>query len=176
MINLKLMMNGICLNLTNFMPTNNSSWWHDDVINGNIFRVTGPITSLTVVYSTVYSDADQRKHQSFASLAFVWGIHRSRWTPHTKASDAEFLMFSLICVWMNGWVNNREAGDLRCHRGHYDVNVMNSGQRYLHETDTENRFNLVKESRCSYIQNVLGKLFICVSSGDRIVCDIYFHI
>ena len=34
------------------------------------------ITSLTVVYSTVYSDADQRKHQSSASLAFVWGIHR----------------------------------------------------------------------------------------------------
>ena len=31
------------------------------------------ITSLTVVYSTVYSDADQRKHQSSASLAFVWG-------------------------------------------------------------------------------------------------------
>ena len=33
-------------------------------------------------------------------------------------------MFSLICVWINGWVNNREAGDLRRHRGHYDVNVM----------------------------------------------------
>ena len=32
------------------------------------------ITSLTVVYSTVYSDADQRKIQSSASLAFVWGI------------------------------------------------------------------------------------------------------
>ena len=34
------------------------------------------ITSLTIVCSTVYSDADQRKHQSSASLAFVWGIHR----------------------------------------------------------------------------------------------------
>ena len=34
------------------------------------------ITSLTVVYSTVYSDVDQRKHQSSASLAFVRGIHR----------------------------------------------------------------------------------------------------
>ena len=34
------------------------------------------ITSLTVVYSTIYSDADQSKHQSSASLAFVWGIHR----------------------------------------------------------------------------------------------------
>ena len=34
------------------------------------------ITSLTIVYSPVYLDADQRKHQSSASLAFVWGIHR----------------------------------------------------------------------------------------------------
>ena len=34
------------------------------------------------------------------------------------------LMFSLICVWINGSVNNRGAGDLRRHRGHYDVNVM----------------------------------------------------
>ena len=34
------------------------------------------ITSLTIVYSIVYSDADQRKHQSSALLAFVWGIHR----------------------------------------------------------------------------------------------------
>ena len=42
------------------------------------------ITSLAVVYSTVYSDADQRKHQSSASLAFVWGIHRDRWIPRTK--------------------------------------------------------------------------------------------
>ena len=34
------------------------------------------------------------------------------------------LMFSFICGWINDWVNNREAGDLRRHRGHYDVNVM----------------------------------------------------
>ena len=34
------------------------------------------------------------------------------------------LMFSLICAWTNGWVNNRDAGDLRRHRAHYDVFVM----------------------------------------------------
>ena len=38
--------------------------------------VASQITNLTSVYSTVYSDTDQRKHQSSASLAFVWGIHR----------------------------------------------------------------------------------------------------
>ena len=38
--------------------------------------VASQITSLTIVYTTVYSDADQSKHQSSASLAFVRGIHR----------------------------------------------------------------------------------------------------
>ena len=46
---------------------------YDDVIMGTI---ASQITSLTSVYSTVCSGADQRKHQSSASLAFVWGIHR----------------------------------------------------------------------------------------------------
>ena len=45
--------------------------------NGVIMGATASqITSLTIVYSTVYSDADQRKHQSSASLAFVRWIHR----------------------------------------------------------------------------------------------------
>ena len=46
-------------------------------------------------------------------------------SPH-KGQWRGALMFSLICVWINGWVNNREAGDLRRHRGHYDVIVMTS--------------------------------------------------
>ena len=51
---------------------------------------------------------------------FVRGIHRS---PH-KGQWRGALMFSLICTRINGWVNNREAGDLRRHRAHYDVIVM----------------------------------------------------
>ena len=54
---------------------------YNDVI---MTTVASQITSLTVVYSTVYSDADQRKHKSSASLAFLWGIHRDRWIPRTK--------------------------------------------------------------------------------------------
>ena len=46
---------------------------YNDVIMG---AMASQITSLTIVYSTVYSGADQRKHQSSASLAFVRGIHR----------------------------------------------------------------------------------------------------
>ena len=47
--------------------------YYNDVIMGAIASL---ITNITIVYSTVYSDADQRKHQSSAPLAFVWGIHR----------------------------------------------------------------------------------------------------
>ena len=57
--------------------------------NGNIFRVTGPLCG-------EFTD--------------------HRWIPPTKASGAELLMFSLICAWTNGWVNNGDAGDLRRHR------------------------------------------------------------
>ena len=46
----------------------------------------------------------------------------------TKASDAELLLFALICVWINGSVYNSEAGDLRRYRTHYDTKVMNSSQ------------------------------------------------
>ena len=48
--------------------------------------ISSQISSLTIVYSTVYSDADQRKHQSSASLAFVLGIHGF---PAQIASNAE---------------------------------------------------------------------------------------
>ena len=43
-------------------------------------------------------------------------------SPH-KGQWRGALMFSLVCTWINVWVNNRESGDLR-HRSHYDVNVM----------------------------------------------------
>ena len=64
--------------------------------DGNMFRVTGPLCG------------------EFTG---------DGWIPLTKASDADILMFSLICPWINGWVNNREAGDLRRNRGPYEVSV-----------------------------------------------------
>ena len=70
---------------------------HDDVINGNIFRVSG---------------------------LFVRGIH---WSPVNSPHKGQWLgalIFSLICAWINGLVKNCEAGNLRRHRAHYDVIVM----------------------------------------------------
>ena len=57
------------------------------------------ITSLAIVYSTVYSDADQRKHQSSASLAFVRGIHR--WpmnSPHKRPVTRKMFPFDDVIV------------------------------------------------------------------------------
>ena len=52
---------------------------------------------------------------------FVRGIHRSPVNSPHKGQWRGALMFSLICAWINEWVNNREAGDLRRHRAHNDV-------------------------------------------------------
>ena len=54
---------------------------------------------------------------------FVRGIHWSLVNSPHKGQLRGALMFSLICAWINGWVNNRDAGDLRRHRAHYDVIV-----------------------------------------------------
>ena len=78
------------------------NWWGHDMVffimmtssNGNIFRVPSRVTNRLQVNS----------------------LHKGQWRGA--------LMFSLICAWINGWVNNREAGDLRRHRAHYDIAVM----------------------------------------------------
>ena len=55
------------------LDTHESVVHYSDVI---MSAMASQITSLIIVYSTAYSDTDQRKHQSIASLAFVQGIHR----------------------------------------------------------------------------------------------------
>ena len=69
---------------------------YNDVI---MSAMASQITSLTIVYSTVYSDADQRKHQSSASLAFVRGIHR--WpvaSPHQWPITRKFFPFDDVTM------------------------------------------------------------------------------
>ena len=65
-------------------------------------------------------------------------------------------MFSLIYAWTKGWVNNGEAGDLRCHSGHYDVTVMTRPQWV--------KGNLKKTSLSKYTgtpYNKVNVLLIC---------------
>ena len=64
--------------------------------------IASQITSLTIVYSTVYSDEDQRKLQSSASLAFVWGTHRGPMnSPHKWPVTRKIFPFDdvIMCTW-----------------------------------------------------------------------------
>ena len=84
--------------------------------------IASQITSLTIVYSTVYSGADQSKHQSSASLAFVRGIHRGPVnSPHKLPVTRKMFPFDdVIMVNLQQWTENRYLvshqvywGDLR---------------------------------------------------------------
>ena len=70
---------------------------------------------------------------------FVWGIHQSLVNSRHKGQWRRALMFSLIYAWINGWVNNLEAGDLRCHHTFYSVTVMFCHwlrRYYIHSPDS----------------------------------------
>ena len=85
------------LNETNYVPGNAVISIHDDVIKWKHFPRYWP---------------------------FVRGIH---WSPVNSSHKDQWrgpLVFSLICTWINYWVNNGEAGDLRRHRAHYNVILM----------------------------------------------------
>ena len=62
---------------------------------------------------------------------FVRGIHRPPVNSPHKCQWRGALVFSFIYTRINGWENNRKAGDLRRHRDHYDVIVMQYGIRYI---------------------------------------------
>ena len=72
---------------------------YNDVIMSTI---ASQITSLTIVYSDVYSGADQRKHQSSASLAFVKGIHRGPVnSPHKWPVTRKMFPFDDVIMFSN---------------------------------------------------------------------------
>ena len=78
---------------------------------------------IMVIFSLYHDDVIKWKHFP-RYWSFVRGIHRSPVNSPRKGQWRRSLMFSLICARINGWVNNGEAGDLRCHCAHYDVSVM----------------------------------------------------
>ena len=112
------------------------TWWH-----GNVFHIAGslwgssPVDLCKVPYGLHHHDIIKWKHFP-RYWPFVWGIHRSPVNSPHKGQWRVALMFSLICVWINGWVNNGEAGDLRCYLVHYGITVMIEPMRHneLHFT------------------------------------------
>ena len=99
-------------------------WWDSHYIDVIMTTMASQITSLTVVYSTVYSDADQRKHQSSASLAFVGGIHQDRWIPPQRASYAEN-----VSIWWRHHAITKSNGG--CRYSSSRKLVKTSGRKYV---------------------------------------------
>ena len=81
------------------------------------------IKSPASILLTHHDDVIKWKHFP-RNWPFAQGIHRSPVNSPHKGQWRGALMFSLIWVWMNGWVNNPEAGGLRCNRAHCDITVM----------------------------------------------------
>ena len=83
------------------------SFHYDDVRMG---AIASQITSLMIVYSIVYSDVDQRKHQSSASLAFVRGIHRGPVnSPHNWPVTRKMFPFDDVIMWYGNFPNYRPS-------------------------------------------------------------------
>ena len=107
--------------------TRKSSWWVFIIISDDctIFRYR----ELGLYHESCWSPGPLTwwRHQMekfSALLAFVRGIHRSPVNSRHKGQWRGVFRISLICAWINVWVNKREAGDLGRHSAHYDVTVM----------------------------------------------------
>ena len=110
--------------------------------NGNIFRVT----------------------------AFLCGeFNGHRWISLTKASDAEHWCYLWSAPWINGWVNNREAGDLWRHCAHYDV-IDITIPTGITSDSLKNVFYMHNFLMMSFVL-ILGHACkgICVPTGERVL-------
>ena len=118
------------VSLTRTCITYSTAWATTRILVGrrteNTFeRILAQETSINnyIHGAAIHDDVIKWKHFP-RYWPFVRGIHRSPVnSPHTGQWRGA-LVFSLICAWINGWVNTREAGDLRRQRAHYDVTVM----------------------------------------------------
>ena len=109
--------------------------------------IASQITSLTIVYSTVYSDADQRKHQSSASLAFVRGIHRRPvYSPQKWPVTRKMFPFDGAIMW---WWSSKT------------VKPIHNGRHFA-----DSIFNFFNENCCIRIQMNLFPM-VQLAMGQR---------
>ena len=83
---------------------------------------------------------------------FVRGINISPVNSPHKGQWRGALIFSLICAWINGWVNSRKAGDLKRHRAHHDFTLMYTHVWYV--TLSKDNHKSFITSWCRIIQGI----------------------
>ena len=112
---------GLCNLGTPFVKT----WWFTESAKSrHTFSANKNVSDTFRALKASHDDVMKWKHFP-RNWPFVREIHRSPVNFPHKGQWRGALMFSLIYAWINDWVNNREAGDLRRQHGHYDVIVMN---------------------------------------------------
>ena len=112
---------------------------YNDVTIG---AIASQITSFTIVYSIVYTGAEQRKHQSSASLAFVWEFTGGRWIPSTNG-QLRGKCFHLMTSLCTGVLKELSESPIRTalltenlvplHWRHMDVEVSRCGSELFTE-------------------------------------------
>ena len=145
---------------------------YGDVIMG---AMAYQITSLTIVYSTDYSGADQRQHQSSTSLAFVRGIHR--WpvnSPHKGSVTRKMLPFVDVIIWLYNPTLNVELPNLLwVQQVVPDVKFVNSGVRNRPQLEGIPR----REGYMSCLARSITLAIICIHvtsikiSSDSLSCS-----
>ena len=88
-------------------------------------------------------------------------------SPH-KGQRWGALMFPLICTWTNGWVNNRDADNLRCHWAHYDVTVMISFNSY------DTIVHILRTTPSAFIHSSITHCGIITCYGVMGLCQHWF--
>ena len=110
-----LLINKSFRNMTIYMSLARYVRWNIFYANGGTYRICANCM--------LHDDVIKWKHFP-RYWPFVRGIHRSSVNSSHKSQWRGALMFTLICAWINHWVNSGEAGDLRRYRAHCDVIVM----------------------------------------------------
>ena len=111
------------------------------VTNAKALSMHSEINPKSLRYGFLKTHDDVIKWKHFPRYwPFVRGIHWSTLNSPHKGQWRGALMFSLIYSWINGGVNNREAGDLRYHRAHYDVIVMRHYCNKCKSTENAERY------------------------------------
>ena len=135
--------------------------YYSDVILG---AIASQVTNLTITCSTVYSDADQRKHQSSASLAFVRGIHR--WpvnSPHKWPVTRKMFPFDDVIM--------RLQAGLQCCLKAIDANALGSACRiYFRDCPIKSRHNDNIVQRHLYYRLLTLRGF-----NHRIINTVWYH-
>ena len=117
-------------------------WPHRYIWCAKMYGPSFPVLCFLVVTTLHYDDIKWKHFPRY--WPFVRGIHRSPVNSPHKDQWRGASIFFLICAWINGWINNSEAGDLRRHRAHYDVTVMSYCQVHSIHLNTVSLMDLLK--------------------------------